>query len=48
MKQLELISKRKKNTWGEIYRKSLARGDDHGYAAMLADKWEERQQKKPK
>jgi hypothetical protein len=28
------------NTWGSIYRKALARGYDHGYAAHLANTWE--------
>jgi hypothetical protein len=29
-------------TWGEHYRRSRARGWDHGYAAWLADRHEER------
>ena len=37
---------RKPETWGSIYRNSLARGDDHGYAAFLADQWEKRNAKK--
>lgn len=37
---------RKQNDWGTIYRNALARGDDHGYAAFLADEWERRQARK--
>ncbi len=37
---------RKPNTWGSIYRKAIARGDDHGYAAYLANQWEQRQKRK--
>ena len=33
-------------TWGEAYFSFLARGYDNGYAAYLADKWEERQRPK--
>lgn len=40
--------KRQKHTWGSIYRNALKRGDDHGYAAFLADGWEKRKAKKPK
>ena len=29
-------------TWGEIYHRALSRGEDHGYAAHLADQWEKR------
>ncbi len=36
---------RKKATWGSIYRNALARGDDHGYAAFLAETWEKRKAK---
>lgn len=35
--------KRRLRTWGEVYRNSLARGDDHGYAAFLADEYVRRQ-----
>lgn len=28
--------------WGDAYNRALARGDDHGYAAYLADKAQER------
>jgi hypothetical protein len=35
-------NKRKPHTWGSIYRNALARGEDHGYAAFLADAWEAR------
>jgi hypothetical protein len=34
--------KRKKHTWGSIYNSAVARGDDHAYAAYLADEWEAR------
>jgi hypothetical protein len=34
------------HTWGNIYRNALARGEDHGYAASLADQWEKRQAKR--
>ena len=37
---------RKQHDWGSIYRNSLARGDDLGYAAFLADQWEARRKKK--
>jgi hypothetical protein len=30
-------------TWGDVYRAALRRGDDHGYAAYLADRRMERQ-----
>ena len=35
-------------TWGDIYRAALHRGEDHGYAAYLADQWEKRQKPEPK
>lgn len=38
--------KRTPHTWGSIFRNSLRRGDDHGYAAYLADQWEARMKKK--
>lgn len=38
--------KRKLNTWGSIFRNALRRGDDHGYAAFLADQWEARMKNK--
>lgn len=31
------------NTWGAIYRKHLARGEDHGSAAYMADQWQKRE-----
>lgn len=34
------------HTWGSIFRCALARGDDHGHAAYLADEWEKRQQRR--
>lgn len=34
-------------TWGSIYRKWLAKGEDHGSAAYRADEWEKRQARKP-
>jgi hypothetical protein len=51
MRVLKDIQARKKkprapHTWGSIFRKALRRGDDHGYAAFLADAWEKRQQRK--
>jgi hypothetical protein len=30
------------NNWGERFRLALQCGDDHGYAAYLADRWQER------
>lgn len=30
-------------TWGDVFYAALRRGDDHGYAAYLADRWEEKQ-----
>lgn len=30
-------------TWGDIYHAALRRGEDHGAAAYLADRWEARQ-----
>lgn len=30
-------------TWGTIYNRRLARGEDHGSAAYAADQWEKRQ-----
>lgn len=35
--------KRRRRTWGEVYRNALTRGDDHGYAAFLADEYVRRQ-----
>ena len=32
-------------TWGRIFRLSIARGNDHGYAAWMADLWEKRKRK---
>lgn len=34
-------------TWGDIFRKHLHRGEDHGAAAFAADQWEKRQMQKP-
>ena len=34
------------HTWGSIYQNSVDRGDDHGYAAFLADQWERRKEKR--
>jgi len=31
-----------KHSWGTIFRNALGRGEDHGYAAHLADEWEKR------
>lgn len=47
-KEAKPASSRTAHTWGSIYRNALKRGDDHGYAAYLADAWEKRQQKKNK
>lgn len=33
-------------TWGDVYFSALGRGYDHGYAAYLADQWEERLKKR--
>lgn len=30
-------------TWGEVYRARLAKGEDHGSAAYVADLWQKRQ-----
>lgn len=27
-------------SWGDVFRAALRRGEDHGYAAYLADQWE--------
>lgn len=35
--------KRRRRTWGEVYRNALTRGADHGYAAFLADEYVRRQ-----
>jgi len=32
--------------WGTIYNRALARGEDHGAAAYLADQWEQRDKRK--
>jgi len=37
------MNSRKATTWGDIYRRHLARGEDHGSAAWAADQWEKRQ-----
>lgn len=34
-----------RKTWGDIFRAALRRGDDHGYAAYLADRYMERKMK---
>lgn len=39
---------RKPITWGDIYHRWLRKGVDHGWAAMKADEWEKRKQKKEK
>jgi hypothetical protein len=36
---------KKHKTWGDVFYAALRRGDDHGYAAYLADRWEARQGK---
>lgn len=33
---------KKKSSWGRVFKCALARGEDHGYAAWLADLWEKR------
>lgn len=33
-------------TWGTIYNRHLATGEDHGAAAFAADEWEKRKKKK--
>lgn len=35
-----------RKTWGDIFRASVRRGDDHGYAAYLADQYEKRKESK--
>ena len=32
----------KPHTWGSIFDLALVRGNDHGYAAFTADRWEAR------
>ena len=32
-------------TWGDVYNAALRRGEDHGYAAHLADEWDKRMNK---
>ena len=34
--------------WGDTYNRAVARGDDHGYAAYLADRAQERAERKAK
>jgi hypothetical protein len=34
-------------TWGDVFRRALRRGEDHGSAAYRADEWERRQKKDP-
>jgi hypothetical protein len=34
------------HTWSSVFNRALARGLDHGYAAYLADRWEQRKEKK--
>lgn len=29
-------------TWGDVYRQHLRKGEDHGSAAYAADQWEKR------
>lgn len=48
MTQLKPKKKRRQHTWGSIYNNALARGNDHGYAAYLADQWEARKDAKKK
>lgn len=43
---MKIRKPRKPNDWGVIFRNALARGDDHGYAAYLADAWEARHKRK--
>lgn len=38
-------AKRKGTTWGDIFRRYLEKGYDHGYAAHMADEWENRHKK---
>ena len=33
-------------TWGDIFRRWLARGEQHSWAAYKADQWEVRQNRK--
>jgi hypothetical protein len=35
-----------KKTWGDIFHAALRRGDDHGYAAYLADEYVKRREKR--
>jgi len=34
--------------WGDIFRKHVRAGEDHGAAAFAADEWEKRMQRKKK
>ena len=43
-----LGAKVKIKTWGDIYNAALARGEDNGYAAYLADEYEKRMERKSK
>jgi len=42
----ELEYKPRYKSWGDVYFSALGRGYDHGYAAYLADQWEERLKKR--
>lgn len=38
----------KRHSWTSVYLAAVARGYDEGYAAMLANAWEDRKQKRSK
>ena len=42
----EAKKRAKPKTWGDVYNAALRRGDDHSWAAHLADQWEKRQKTK--
>lgn len=41
-------TKVKYTSWGQVFRNAVARGEDHGWAAFIADRWEKKQQRKQK
>lgn len=42
----ELRLRHPPDPWGRIFRKHISKGEDHGYAAYMADKAQERWAKK--
>lgn len=38
---------KRRTTWGDVFRRNLAKGMDHADAAFRADEWEKRRRRKP-